>query len=103
VCKDGGECESDEFRCGDGKCIPEYSYCDGLEHCEDLSDEKKGCIGKKPLKVNHNVHKNTTEVPMDECLSWPPVCSQACTSTPGGYKCDCIKGYTKVGISSDVQ
>ena len=99
VCKDGVECESDEFRCGDGKCIPAYSYCDGAEHCEDLSDEEKGCTGKKPLKVNHTVSSNTSEVLMDECLSEPPVCSQVCIATPGGHKCDCLEGYIKVGNS----
>ena len=103
VCKDGVECESEEFRCDDSQCIPEYSFCDGVEHCDDLSDEKKGCIGKKPMEVSHNVSNMNSKVLMEKCLSWPPVCSQACISTPGGYKCDCIKGYTKVGTSSDMQ
>ena len=32
-------CDSDEFECDDGYCIPEYWYCDGIPDCDDNSDE----------------------------------------------------------------
>ena len=100
VCEEGAECESDEFKCGDGQCIPDHLYCDGEEHCGDGSDEKN-CIDEKYLQVNKshtaaNDHVNQSYAASDSCLSWPPVCSQTCISTAVGYKCDCLEGYVKV-------
>ncbi|GFT89371.1 hypothetical protein TNCV_4386601 [Trichonephila clavipes] len=34
-------CESHQFQCLDGHCIPEIWKCDGEHDCEDDSDEKR--------------------------------------------------------------
>ena len=105
VCKEGIECESDQFMCGDGQCIPEHFHCDGEDHCADQSDEKN--CSEKVVQVNPDVSNNadevkpdvsnnTDEVKVSGCLSVPPVCSQTCISTSGGYKCSCLAGYVKV-------
>ena len=30
---------------------------------------------------------------LDPCSRWPPVCSQTCIRTTGGFRCECISGY----------
>ena len=36
------ECKSYEDRCDSGECIFDYASCDGIEDCDDGSDES-GC------------------------------------------------------------
>lgn len=33
-------CNSGQFRCDNGLCIPTSFHCDGLNDCADMSDEK---------------------------------------------------------------
>ena len=37
--KRSAECQTDEFRCGDGSCIPRELVCDGQQDCQLGSDE----------------------------------------------------------------
>ena len=40
-------CQISEFPCkSTGVCLPLDKYCDGIDHCGDLSDEPKFCTGK---------------------------------------------------------
>lgn len=40
-------CKVSEFACkGSGICLPLDKYCDGFDHCGDLSDEPKFCTGE---------------------------------------------------------
>lgn len=32
-------CSSNEFRCGNGNCIPKHWFCDHEKDCSDNSDE----------------------------------------------------------------
>nr|XP_013810674.1 PREDICTED: enteropeptidase [Apteryx mantelli mantelli] len=38
-----GACESEEYHCGSGECIPLHNLCDNLLQCEDGSDEAE-CV-----------------------------------------------------------
>jgi len=39
-CNDFAACPEDKFKCGTGLCIGESWVCDGINDCEDFSDEK---------------------------------------------------------------
>jgi Low-density lipoprotein receptor domain class A len=40
-------CKISEFPCkGSSLCLPLDKYCDGIDHCGDLSDEPKFCTGE---------------------------------------------------------
>lgn len=48
-------CKVSEFACkGSGICLPLDKYCDGFDHCGDLSDEPKFCTGE--LKISSLSH-----------------------------------------------
>lgn len=32
-------CNAQEYRCGDGLCVKKEQLCDGVEHCNDGTDE----------------------------------------------------------------
>ena len=38
-------CQDEEFRCSNGRCIPEEEQCDGGNDCFDNSDEDTPCGG----------------------------------------------------------
>lgn len=41
----GSTCKSDEIMCiSDGRCIEAYHYCNGLQDCDDGTDEDQ-CSG----------------------------------------------------------
>ena len=37
-------CDSDQFQCGNGGCIPASYQCDGDDDCGDMSDERTVCV-----------------------------------------------------------
>lgn len=41
-------CDENMFTCDDGTCIPLWSRCDGVPHCEDNTDEGDVCSLLKP-------------------------------------------------------
>lgn len=46
-----GTCRGDEFRCGDGTCVPSIKRCNQEQDCSDGSDEAgclKGVCGQRP-------------------------------------------------------
>jgi Low-density lipoprotein receptor domain class A len=45
-------CKISEFPCkGSSLCLPLDKYCDGIDHCGDLSDEPKFCSGESMTKA----------------------------------------------------
>ena len=47
------ECAIDEFRCTDGRCMPDIIVCDGHDDCGDGTDEL-GC-GRYNLFVHRRI------------------------------------------------
>ena len=40
LCMFKGGCDSTEFTCDNGDCIPQNYECDGISDCDDKSDEE---------------------------------------------------------------
>uniref|UniRef100_A0A672N2Y4 Low-density lipoprotein receptor-related protein 2-like n=1 Tax=Sinocyclocheilus grahami TaxID=75366 RepID=A0A672N2Y4_SINGR len=113
-------CNSDQFRCDDGRCIASSWICDGDNDCGDMSDEdeRHNCgINECTDPSMHHCDHNCTDTPtsfictcrhgyrlmsdnktcddVDECSVTPSVCSQVCENTMGSYVCKCAPGFLR--------
>ncbi|XP_071123152.1 very low-density lipoprotein receptor-like [Mytilus edulis] len=118
-------CGGDQFLCDNNQCIANTSKCDGLQDCEDSSDESN-CSTAYPCTINnggcdhicnengeskdlcscrngYKLEEKTRCVNIDECtVSSAPICSQLCIDTQGTYECECIEGYNTSVVFGDV-
>ncbi len=57
----GMYCSTGFMKCADDKCIPEYRWCNGIDNCNDKSDEMKDVCQKwscpKGTWQCHNKHQ----------------------------------------------
>nr|XP_022328442.1 uncharacterized protein LOC111127521 [Crassostrea virginica] len=112
-------CPSDKFDCYKNAtlCIEASKLCDSRKDCENLADEDSELCERNRCNVNNGdcmqtcipvdgnkrrcecldgfrLVGNTSCEDINECVQWPPVCSQKCSNEmKGSYKCECIPGY----------
>ncbi|XP_023809462.1 low-density lipoprotein receptor-related protein 3 [Oryzias latipes] len=83
-------CQSDEFLCGNGKCLPRSWKCNGQDECGDASDERS--CSPPPTQFHAGV-----------CPRGSPPCTEAQTTRclPGTLRCngvpDCPDGTDELG------
>ncbi|KAM4602438.1 low-density lipoprotein receptor-related protein 3 [Polymixia lowei] len=83
-------CQSDEFLCGNGKCLPRAWRCNGLDECGDATDE-------------HNCSPPPTEARPGLCPPGSPPCTRAQSThcLPPALRCDgtadCPDGSDELG------
>ncbi|KAE8599448.1 hypothetical protein XENTR_v10017189 [Xenopus tropicalis] len=75
------KCESDRFRCDNGKCIPEILRCNRMDDCGDGSDEKLCAKANRPTLSSFQ----PCTVSQFQCLSR---FTKAYTCLPNSLKCD---------------
>jgi len=72
-----------QFECvSTGSCIPLDKVCDQKNDCGNWADEPRDKCG------------------VNECAVKNGGCSELCVDTPGGFYCDCKKGFKLVGNST---
>lgn len=63
---------------------------DCMQTCIPVDGNKRRCECLDGFRLVGN----TSCEAINECVQWPPVCSQKCSNEMKGlYKCECIPGY----------
>uniref|UniRef100_A0A3P9JVB2 EGF-like domain-containing protein n=1 Tax=Oryzias latipes TaxID=8090 RepID=A0A3P9JVB2_ORYLA len=97
-------CNTDQFRCDDGRCIALSWICDGDNDCGDMSDEdqRHNCGMGFSFRVcdrsddcsDNSDEKGCGEWSVNECTD-PSIhrCDHNCTDTLTSFICTCLPGY----------
>ncbi|XP_034243195.1 prolow-density lipoprotein receptor-related protein 1 isoform X1 [Thrips palmi] len=64
--KISGECTSSSFTCSNGRCIPYYLTCDGIDQCGDNSDEAPQYCGQRKCRAGYFTCINKRCIPMNQ-------------------------------------
>ena len=74
-----------------------FSFADSTATCGNATNCLHGCyktptgpVCSCPIGFRAS---GTSCADIDECSASPPLCSQDCSNTDGGYQCTCVPGY----------
>lgn len=86
-------CTAEEFRCKNGnRCIDKKYLCDGVQNCDDCSDEIEAC-GDSPRRFR--CHNSTKCIPWSNTCDGTHHCADGSDENTGlgfGFKCN-IEGH----------
>ncbi|CAH2987638.1 unnamed protein product [Chilo suppressalis] len=92
-----------EFTCEDGSCVPLSRYCDGINDCNDSSDEATCYIGESPEQLV--LQRAKKQVPQVLCRNDEWSCRDGTCISYGG-KCngviDCPDGSDETALMCDM-
>lgn len=94
----GNTCEDNEFRCGDGLCLPGSMRCDRVAQCRDLSDEKgcqDNCVGVSKVSCGPQKEAGCFDNKTQRCDG-----VQDCASGRDEHQCPPRAAITLVPIKS---
>ena len=91
------ECESYEYRCDSGECIFDYASCDGIEDCDDGSDES-GCDTIGVLYV-YNCHFTTLYTLSNDRVSFAVLLPVIFGVLGGVFTLTCFVVFVVVGLA----
>ena len=108
--KNGQECLTDEFQCKDGSCISSRWICDGLNDCDDESDEKDCNVSSdseipvSEIPSPQNSVQSSTEAENNFCQSDQFQCKFEAYCIPVRWLCDkqieCQDGSDEIGCDA---
>ncbi|XP_074662760.1 prolow-density lipoprotein receptor-related protein 1-like isoform X2 [Tubulanus polymorphus] len=98
TCQQRGDCNVYEFTCGDKKCIPYNMTCDGINHCDDKSDENSTfCV----TRTCPNHFYSCPYMNHSKCILYSSLCNGIadCPSGSDEFPCECAEDEYQCPLS----